>query len=204
MEEAPSQPALAEVPVAQSGGNLRITTRGDGGRSLLTKTLSPLSKWDDYFDAQNKSSAQRRDSLLRHFQYRTAPWMTAAEPTGRFATLMMERGQQLDAIQSLVIEVASCQNLRRTDPAVVAEASRHLSGARGEAALIGESLVDLVDFLHSSPLSWKTPKLRYLKAMATDGRILCSVDEPLQTLCRVQSKIGQEIRFVKAVCLFNR
>jgi hypothetical protein len=123
--------------------------------------------------------------------------MTAAEPTGRFATSLMELGQQNDDIQSLIVEVASCQNLLRADPAVVAEATSHLSGAGGVAALVGDSLVDLIELLHSRPLCWKTPKLRHLNAMAADGRMLCSVEEPLQTLCRVLSKIGQAIQLVK-------
>lgn len=93
-------------------------------------------------------------------------------------------------MQTLISELASCQSRQSVDHSTVAAATRQLSDIGGPVALVGDAMADLIEFFRASPTMWKTLPMRYFKSIAADGCSLYSVEEPLQSLCRLQSKIG--------------
>lgn len=116
--------------------------------------------------------------------------MTTAEPTGQFAADMMQLGQQNERMQSLIGELASCQLGQSADASTIGAATRRLTDEGGLISYVGDAVADVIDLFRSSPSFWRSLEMRYFRSMAHDGRSLYSVEEPLRTLCRVQSKIG--------------
>ncbi|TWU78583.1 hypothetical protein ED733_004106 [Metarhizium rileyi] len=154
------------------------------------KRQRPLVDWHGYFDTRYVSAGGRHGALLRHFRYMMVPWIEAGDCLSRFGVDVMYFAQEHPFIQDVIIELAADQtNLmhHNRDAADRLKDKARIHALDGPARRVADSLLGITDYLRSGPLRWRSCLMYEMGLLSSELAVL-SVEEPLQSLCKLHSR----------------
>lgn len=159
-----------------------------------------LNSWDDYFDTAGLPSDRLRITLLRSFQYRTAPWIEAGQANTTFTVNLLRLADEQPLLQHLICKIAANQShtmLGASSQRGALDASdgadaENIGKLVSELRLVGEALNGIAKFWQSSPLEWRQLPSEYLSMVSNSQTSLSALSEPDRSLCKLQSRIGMK------------
>lgn len=165
----------------------------------LSAQEPPISDWDSYFITSGVQPARRRAALTRHFRYKMIPWMEAGDPLAHFGVDMMHLSQEHPPIEAAVLEVSAVQlSLTQDAPGTgdgwgqgeYASVNRQIQTLDGPLRRTGEAVLSLDRFFRFGPSRWREHSMYEMDEVTGDVSAF-TVEEPMQTLCKLHSRIGE-------------
>lgn len=166
----------------------------------IRRIQKDLNRWDDYFDTDGLPPDQLHVTLLRSFQYRTAPWIEAGQANTTLTVNLLRLADEQPLLQHLICKIAANQSrsmLGASSQRGVLDASdgadaENIGKLVSELRLVGEALNAIAKFWLSSPLEWRQLPFEYLSMVSESRASLSALREPDRSLCKLQSRIGMK------------
>lgn len=133
------------------------------------------------------------DALLRVFRYKTAPWIEGGNAKTAFSIELLHQAHDEPRLWPFIIAISygqtcSASELEMPERSILP--SLHNLAPRQRN--LAESLIGIATFFKTVPSSWANSRAQELEAFAKSNAPMSIIEEPEQTICKLQSRIGKQ------------
>lgn len=145
-----------------------------------------LKSYEAYFNMSGTGESSIKNARIRHFQYRTAPWLEVGSADNTFCVAMM----RMNNFQYLVAELAARHSSQPHNESLAWRHGSHRQTWSRDTVLIEKALYILLDNLCTSPSIWKQRRFQVDRSFLAGIHSIYDYKEPLYTLVQQQCKLG--------------